>query len=55
MLLERIKSVFDEDEMLLESDINDICCKAIAQEKYFDILDPDSPQTLLWEEQKRYS
>ena len=55
MLLERIKSVIDEEGVLLESDINDICCKAITQEKYFDSLDPDSPQSLLWEEQKRYN
>ena len=55
MLLERIKSVIDEERMLLESDINDICCKAINQEKYLDNLDPDSPQALLWEEQKRYN
>ena len=43
MFLERIKSVCDEEGMLLESDINDIFCKGIAKEKYFDSLDPDSP------------
>ena len=54
MLLERTKSVIDEEGILLESDIYDIFCNAITQEKYFDSLDPDSLQALLWEEQKRY-
>ena len=54
MLLERTKSVIDEEGILLESDIYDIFCNAITQEKYFDSLDPDSLQVLLWEEQKRY-
>ena len=36
MLLERIKSVIDEEGILIESEINDIRCKAITQ-KYFDI------------------
>ena len=43
MRLERIKSIIDEEGILLESDINDMCCKANAQDKYFDSLDPDSP------------
>lgn len=55
MLLERTKSVIDEEGILLESDIYDIFCNAITQEKYFDSLDPDSLQALLWEEQKRYN
>ena len=36
-------TVIDEEGMLLKSDINEICYKAIAQERYFDSLDPDSP------------
>ena len=55
MLLERTKSVIDEEGILLESDIYDIFCNATTQEKYFKSLDPDSLQALLWEEQKRYN
>ena len=43
MLLERIKSVIDEEGVLLESEINDTCCKTISQEKCFDSSVPDSP------------
>ena len=52
LLLERTKLVIDEERILLESDINDIFYNAITQEKYFDSLDPDSLEILLWEEQK---
>ena len=55
MLLERTKSVIDEEGILWESDVYDIFCNVITQEKYFDSLDPDSLQALLWEEQKRYN
>ena len=55
MLLERTKSVIDEEGILLESDIYDIFCNAITEEKYFKSLDPDSLQALLCEEQKRYN
>lgn len=38
-LLERVKSVIDEERVTLKSDINDICSKAITQEKCFDSLE----------------
>ena len=45
MFLERIKSVNDEEQMMLEQDINNIRSKAIAQGKTFDSLDLDSPNS----------
>ena len=53
MIFEIIKSVHGKG-ILLESDINNIYSKAIVPEKYFDSLDPDSPQAFLWGERKRY-
>ena len=38
-LFERVKSVINEERVTLKSDINDICSKAITQEKCFDSLD----------------
>ena len=46
MLFEILKSVHGKG-ILLESDINNIYSKAIVPEKYFDSLDPDSPQAFL--------
>ena len=46
MIFEIIKSVHGKG-ILLESDINNIYSKAIVPEKYFDSLDPDSPQAFL--------